>query len=110
MQSKYGTTGFSSNGMNEAKSEGLNKPSTSQTSFSPAVSTIPFQLAEEPKKPVILPSKTSNRLETSLDPKENMDSKYSPWEKCQKVKISWHTPPGKFAIIVYSLVPSPAFC
>ena len=109
MQSKYGTTGFSSNGMNEAKSEGLNKPSTSQTSFSPAVSTIPFQLAEEPKKPVILPSKTSNRLETSLDPKENMDSKYSPWEKCQKVKIPWHTSLGKIVFSVFSLFPS-AFC
>ncbi|XWS36207.1 hypothetical protein CRYUN_Cryun20dG0065500 [Craigia yunnanensis] len=93
MQSKYGTTGFSSNGMNEAKSDGLKKPSISQASFSPPVSKVPSRPAEEPKKPVILPSKTSNRLETYLDPKENMDSKDSPWEKCQKVKIPWHTPP-----------------
>ncbi|XVF21914.1 hypothetical protein REPUB_Repub12eG0129900 [Reevesia pubescens] len=92
MQSKHGKTGFS-NGMNETKSEGLNKPSTSQASFSPPVSKVPSRPAEEPKKPVIPPLKTSNRLETSLDPKQTMDSKESPWEKCQKVKIPWHTPP-----------------
>ncbi|XVF26443.1 hypothetical protein REPUB_Repub14bG0017100 [Reevesia pubescens] len=92
MQSKHGKTGFS-NGMNETKSEGLNKPSTSQASFSPPVSKVPSRPAEEPKKPVIPPLKTSNRLETSFDPKQTMDSKESPWEKCQKVKIPWHTPP-----------------
>ncbi|EOX94988.1 hypothetical protein QUC31_004795 [Theobroma cacao] len=93
MQSKYGKTGSSSNGMNEAKSEGLNKPSTSQASFSPPVSKVHVRPAEEQKKPVILPPKTSNRLGTCLDPKQNMDSKEPPWEKCQKVKIPWHTPP-----------------
>ena len=107
MQSKRGKTG-SSNGMNEAKSEGLNKPSISQANFSPLVSKVPSRPAEEQKKPV-LPPKTSNRLETSLDLKQTMDSKESLWEKCQKVKIPWHTPPGKFAISVFSSVPS-AFC
>ncbi|XWS76517.1 hypothetical protein CRYUN_Cryun01aG0183200 [Craigia yunnanensis] len=91
MQSKHGNTG-SSNGMNGAKSEGLNKPSTSQANFSPPVSKVPSRPAEEQKKPVI-PPKTSNGLETSLDLKQTMDSKESPWEKYQKVKIPWHTPP-----------------
>lgn len=106
MQSKYGATG-SSNGMNEAKSEGLNKPSTSQASFSQPVSKVPSRPAEEPKKPVILPPKTSNGLETSLHPKENTDSKEPLWEICRKVKIPWHTPPGKFAI---SIFPISSFC
>ncbi|XP_022758039.1 LOW QUALITY PROTEIN: homeobox protein LUMINIDEPENDENS-like [Durio zibethinus] len=90
MQSKHGKTG-SSNGMVEAKSEGLNKPSTSQASFSPRVSKVPSRPAEEQKKPNTSP-KTSNRLEL-LDPKQTMDSKESPWEKCQKIKIPWYTPP-----------------
>ncbi|XVF32729.1 hypothetical protein REPUB_Repub17cG0108000 [Reevesia pubescens] len=90
MQSKHGKTG-SSNGMNEAKSEGLNKPLTSQANFSPPISKIPSRPAEEQKK--IVPHKTSNTLEYTLDPKQTMDSKESPWEKCQKVKIPWHTPP-----------------
>ncbi|OMO63761.1 hypothetical protein CCACVL1_22294 [Corchorus capsularis] len=92
MQSKYGKTG-SSNGMNESKAEGPNKPSTSQASISPPVSKVQAQPAEDQKKPVILPPKTSNNLDTSLDPKQNMESKESPWEKCQKVKIPWYTPP-----------------
>ncbi|OMP06646.1 hypothetical protein COLO4_07998 [Corchorus olitorius] len=92
MQSKYGKTG-SSNGMNESKVEGPNKPSTSQASISPPVSKVQAQPAEDQKKPVILPPKTSNNLDTSLDAKQNMDSKESPWEKCQKVKIPWYTPP-----------------
>ncbi|XVF72570.1 hypothetical protein PTKIN_Ptkin12aG0131600 [Pterospermum kingtungense] len=91
MQSKRGKTS-SSNGMIEDKSESLNKPSTSQANFSPSVSKVPFRPTEEQKKP-LLPHETSNMLEPSLDLKETMGSKESPWEKCQKVKIPWHTPP-----------------
>ncbi|XVE73272.1 hypothetical protein DITRI_Ditri11bG0104000 [Diplodiscus trichospermus] len=93
MQSKHGKTG-SPNGINEAKSEGLNKskPSTSQANLSAPDSKVPSRPTEEQKKPV-LPPETSNRLETSLDPKQTMDSKDSQWEKIQKVKIPWHTPP-----------------
>ncbi|XVF72565.1 hypothetical protein PTKIN_Ptkin12aG0131500 [Pterospermum kingtungense] len=87
MQSKHGKTS-SSNGMIEEKCESLNKLSTSQTNFSPPVSKVPSQPTEEQKN-----LKTSNRLEPSLDPKQTMGSKETPWEKCQKVKIPWHTPP-----------------
>ncbi|KAK8283341.1 hypothetical protein V6Z12_D08G088000 [Gossypium hirsutum] len=93
MQSKHGKTGSSSNGMNEVKSEGLNKSSPSKASFSRPVSKVPSHPAEEQKKPVVLPPKTSSRVETSLDPKQPVASKESPWEKCQKVKIPWHIPP-----------------
>ncbi|TYI68449.1 hypothetical protein E1A91_D08G089600v1 [Gossypium mustelinum] len=93
MQSKHGKTGSSSNGMNEVKSEGLNKSSPSKASFSWPVSKVPSHPAEEQKKPVVLPPKTSSRVETSLDPKQPVASKESPWEKCQKVKIPWHIPP-----------------
>ncbi|GMI73769.1 luminidependens [Hibiscus trionum] len=92
-QGKHGKTGSSSNGMNEVKSEGLNKPSPSKTSFSRPVSKAPSQPPEEQKKPVILSPKTSNRLETTFDPKQPVVSKESPWERCQKVKIPWHIPP-----------------
>ncbi|PPD95520.1 hypothetical protein GOBAR_DD07456 [Gossypium barbadense] len=94
MQSKHGKTGSFSNGMNEVKSEGLNKSSPSKASFSRPVSKVPSHPAEEQKKPVVLPPKTSSRVETSLDPKQPVASKESPWEKCQKVKIPWHIPPA----------------
>ncbi|KAK8499508.1 hypothetical protein V6N12_011593 [Hibiscus sabdariffa] len=92
-QGKHGKTGSSSNGMNEVKSEGLNKPSPSKTSFSRPVSKVPSHPPEEQKKPVILSPKTSNRLGMTVDPKQPVASKESPWEKCQKVKIPWHIPP-----------------
>ncbi|KAK8636005.1 hypothetical protein V6N13_004715 [Hibiscus sabdariffa] len=92
MQGKHGKPG-SSDGMNEVKSEGLNKPSPSKSSISRPVSKVPSQPPEEQKKPVILPPKTSNRPETTVDPKQPVASKETPWEKCQKVKIPWRIPP-----------------
>ncbi|KAK8614570.1 hypothetical protein V6N13_068370 [Hibiscus sabdariffa] len=93
MQGKHGKPGSSSNGMNEVKNEGLNKPSPSKTSISRPVSKVPSQPPEEQKKPVILTPKISNRLETTVDPKQPVASKETPWEKCQKVKIPWRIPP-----------------
>ncbi|KAE8660617.1 Homeobox protein LUMINIDEPENDENS [Hibiscus syriacus] len=92
VQVKHGKVG-SSNGMNEMKSEGPNKPSPSKTSFSRPVSKMPSQPPEEQKKSAILPPKTSNRLEMTVDPKQPVASKESPWEKCQEFKIPWHIPP-----------------
>lgn len=93
MQTKYGKNG-SSNESKESKTEGLNKPSTTQASTLNPVYKVPVRPnIEEQKKPVILPSKISNKVEAPLDPKSRMDSKEPLWEKCRRVQIQWQTPP-----------------
>lgn len=96
MQSKYGKTG-SSKQNKEAKIDCLNKPQTNQTSIAICSSKVPSPLKiEEDKKPLLLPSKTNNRLEASYS-KLKMDLKEPLWEKCKRVQIPWKTPAGTFA-------------
>lgn len=105
MQSKYGRTS-SSNESKEAKAEALNKSSTSHASV-PSPSKISFQPnIEEQKKPVSV-SSDSNKLEASLDQKLRMNSKEPLSEKCKRVSISWHSPPGTFAFGCWVLWPFP---
>ncbi|KAF3436407.1 hypothetical protein FNV43_RR23499 [Rhamnella rubrinervis] len=93
MQSKYGKTS-SSNESKEAKTEALNKSSTSHASIPSPPSKISFQPnIEEQKKLVSVLSKVPNKLEASLDQKLRMDSKESLVEKCMRVRILWQTPP-----------------
>lgn len=97
MQSKYGKTS-SSNESKEAKTEGLNKTSTTQHSTLNPVSKAAIRpKIEEQMKPVILPSKISNRPDSPLELKLRMDLKEPLWDKCKRVQIPWQTPPGTFA-------------
>lgn len=101
MQSKYGKTGSSSNGINGVKTEGLDKPSTiPSTNLSP-VSKVPVRAkVEEHKRPLILPTKISNKRECSLDLKQKMDSKEPLVEFCKMVQIPWQKPPGTFLVFL----------
>ncbi|KAJ1412645.1 Homeobox-like domain superfamily [Sesbania bispinosa] len=91
MQSKYGKTG-SSKESKDAKIDGLNKPQTNQASIAICSSKVPVPpKIEEDKKPLLLPSKTTNRLDASYS-KPKMDLKEPLWEKCKRVQIPWKTP------------------
>lgn len=104
MQSKYGKTS-SSNESKEAKTEGLNKTSTTQHSTLNPVSKAAIRpKIEEQMKPVILPSKISNRQDSPLELKLRMDLKEPLWDKCKRVQIPWQTPPGTFAFNAFLLV------
>lgn len=104
MQSKYRKAN-SSNESKEVKTEGLNKPSTSQVSTLSTASKVPVRPnLEEHKKPVTLPLKVPNTLETSLESKPRIDLKESLWEKCRRVQILWRTPPGTFSFCSFSLL------
>lgn len=93
MQSKYGKSS-SSNESKEAKTEGLNKTSTTQHSTLNPVSKAAIRpKIEEQMKPVILPSKISNRPDSPLELKLRMDLKEPLWDKCKRVQIPWQTPP-----------------
>lgn len=97
MQSKYGKTVSSK--VNKAKTVSPSKSRTNQASIAVCSSKVPSPLKiEEDKKPLLLPSKTSNRLESSYS-KLKMDLKEPIWEKCKRVKIPWKTPAGTFAYL-----------
>lgn len=102
MQSKYGKTG-SSKESKEPKIVSLNKPQTNQASIAVSSSKVhvPPKI-EEDKKPPVLPSKNTIRLDTSYS-KLKMDLKESPWEKCKRVQIPWKTPAGTFAAFCCSI-------
>ncbi|RDX92851.1 Homeobox protein LUMINIDEPENDENS, partial [Mucuna pruriens] len=91
MQSKYGKTG-SSKESKETKIDSLNKPQTNPASIAACSSKVltPPKI-EENKKPLLLASKTTNRLEASFS-KPKMDVKESLWEKCKRVQIPWKKP------------------
>ncbi|KAF4364514.1 hypothetical protein F8388_007091 [Cannabis sativa] len=93
LQSKY-VKANSSHENKEAKTEGLNKPSTSQVSNVPTASKVVVRPdIDEHKKPTITPLKVPNTLEASLESKPIIDLKESVWEKCKRVQILWKTPP-----------------
>ncbi|CAJ1878956.1 unnamed protein product [Sphenostylis stenocarpa] len=87
MQNKYGKSG--SKESKETKIDGLNKkPQTTTASIAACSSKVPTPpKIEENKKPLLLASKTSNRLS-----KPKMDVKEPLWEKCKRVQIPWKTP------------------
>ncbi|XP_054801617.1 homeobox protein LUMINIDEPENDENS [Prosopis cineraria] len=92
MQSKYGKPG-SSKGSKEAKTDGLNKPQTNQGGLGSSSSKVPVSTkTDEDSKPLLLPSKTSNMKDASLESYLRMDLKESFWEKCKQVQILWKTP------------------
>ncbi|GMJ01082.1 hypothetical protein HRI_003777400 [Hibiscus trionum] len=86
MQGKHGKAGSTSNGMNEVKSEGLNKPSPSKTSISRPVSKVPSQLPEEQKKPIILPPEEQKKP-VILPPEEQKKPVILPPEEQMKPVI-----------------------
>ncbi|XP_020211335.1 homeobox protein LUMINIDEPENDENS [Cajanus cajan] len=91
MQSKYGKTG-SSKDSKETKIDSLNKPQTNPASIAACSSKVPTPpKIEENKKPLLLASKTTNRLEASYS-KPKMDVKEPLWEKCKRVQIPWKIP------------------
>jgi hypothetical protein len=100
MQNKHGKTGLSSNGNTGMK----NGPSSMSASLS-LVSKIHIRpKIEEYKKPVMPPLEVSCKVEGSLNPKKEIDSKEAMWGVCIEVKIPWKTPPGTRAIGVSLLV------
>ncbi|PNY05367.1 homeobox protein luminidependens-like [Trifolium pratense] len=89
MQSKYGKTASKEN---KAKINSPSKSQTKQASIAVCSSKVPVPLKnEEDKKPLLLPSKTTNRPEAP-NSKLKMDLKEPLWEKCKRVKIPWKTP------------------
>ncbi|XP_027926504.1 homeobox protein LUMINIDEPENDENS [Vigna unguiculata] len=90
MQSKYGKSG--SKESKETKIDSLNKqPQTIPASIAACSSKVPTPpKIDENKKPLLLASKTSNRLEAYSKPK--MDVKEPLWEKCMRIQIPWKTP------------------
>ncbi|KAI5565236.1 hypothetical protein BDE02_14G111300 [Populus trichocarpa] len=89
MQNKHGKTGLSSNGNTGMK----NGPSSMSASLS-LVSKIHIRpKIEEYKKPVMPPLEVSCKVEGSLNPKKEIDSKEAMWGVCIEVKIPWKTPP-----------------
>lgn len=103
MQSKYGKPG-SSKGGKEAKTDSLNKPQTNQAGVVASLSKVPVspKKTEEDLKPLLLPTKVSNRKE-AFDSKLRMELKEPFWEKCKRVQIPWKTPAGTFATFVGSI-------
>ncbi|KAG4913678.1 hypothetical protein AAZX31_19G195600 [Glycine max] len=91
MQSKYGKSG--SKESKETKIDSPNKqPQTNPASIAACSSKVPTPpKIEENKKPLLLTSKTTNRLEASYS-KPKMDVKEPLWEKCKRVQIPWRTP------------------
>ena len=98
MQSKYGKSG--SKESKETKIDSLNKqPQTIPASIAACSSKAPTPYKiDENKKPLLLASKTSNRLEAYSKPK--MDVKEPLWEKCMRVQIPWKRPAGTLAILL----------
>ncbi|XP_062088065.1 homeobox protein LUMINIDEPENDENS isoform X2 [Humulus lupulus] len=93
MQSKY-VKANSSCENKAAKTEALNKPSTSQVSnVSTASKVLVRPSMEEHKKPTLTPLKVPNTLEASLESKPRTDLKESAWEKRSRVQNLWQTPP-----------------
>lgn len=93
MQSKYGKTG-SSNGRSNVKSENVNKPLHLVSGVSsPASKVSVLPKFEDQKKAVALFPKFSNKVETPLHSKIEMDFKDSLGEKCKRVQIQWRKPP-----------------
>ncbi|KAF2298510.1 hypothetical protein GH714_023876 [Hevea brasiliensis] len=93
MQGNYGKTGSSSNGTNSRKTESSIKPSNTPSGNLFPASKVPLQpKIVEHKKPVMVPSKISDKHEGPLDPKLNMDSKEPLGELCRRVQIPWQTP------------------
>ncbi|KAK7378954.1 hypothetical protein VNO80_04405 [Phaseolus coccineus] len=90
MQSKYGKS--SSKESKETKIDSQNKqPQTIPASIAACSSKVPTPYKiDENKKPLLLASKTSNRLEAYTKPK--MDVKEPLWEKCMRVQIPWKRP------------------
>ncbi|KAH8489209.1 hypothetical protein H0E87_024743 [Populus deltoides] len=89
MQNKHGKTGLSSNGNTGMK----NAPSSMSASLS-LVSKIHIRpKIEEYKKPVTPPLEVSCKVEGSLNPKKEIDSKEAMGGVCIEVKIPWKTPP-----------------
>ena len=102
MQSKYGKAN-SSNEKKEMKTEGLNKPSTSQVSTLFTASKVLVRPnLEEHKKPETLPLKVPNTLEAPFESKPRIDLKES--LNCRRVQIVWQIPPGTFSFRSFSLV------
>ncbi|GLT28526.1 hypothetical protein SLA2020_034510 [Shorea laevis] len=83
MQSKSGKALCLPNGTNEGKTETLNKSSSTPiTISSPSSVNHALPKPDEPKKPVMLPTKTSNGVET-LDQSQKVNSLEPPWENCK---------------------------
>ncbi|XP_022960130.1 homeobox protein LUMINIDEPENDENS-like isoform X1 [Cucurbita moschata] len=91
MQSKYGKTGLS-NGRTHTKSENVNKPLHSSAS-SPASKISLRPKFEDQKKAMVLLPKNSNKVETPLHSKIEVEFKDSLGEKCKRVQIQWRMPP-----------------
>ncbi|XP_023004443.1 homeobox protein LUMINIDEPENDENS-like isoform X2 [Cucurbita maxima] len=91
MQSKYGKTGLS-NGRMHTKSGNVNKPLHSSAS-SPASKISLRPKFEDQKRAVVLLPKNSNKVETPLHSKIEVEFKDSLGEKCKRVQIQWRMPP-----------------
>ncbi|KAB5527460.1 hypothetical protein DKX38_021307 [Salix brachista] len=89
MQNKHRKTGLSYNRNTGMK----NGPSSMSASFSPVSKIHIRPKIEEYKKPVIPPLEVSCKVEWSLNPKKEIDSKEPMGEVCSEVKIPWKTPP-----------------
>lgn len=95
LQTKYKKA--SSSNENKVKTEGRK---SSQVSILSSASKVPARPSiEEHKKTVAVRTKAPNVLEASIDPKPKVDLKEPLWEKCRRVQISWHTPPGIFLFV-----------
>ncbi|KAL4038800.1 hypothetical protein IC575_002429 [Cucumis melo] len=93
MQNKYGKTG-ASNGRTVVKSVNVNKPlHIVSGASSPASKVSLLPKFEDQKKAVALFPKITNKVETPLHSKIEMDFKDSLGEKCKKVQIQWRMPP-----------------
>ncbi|XP_011033582.1 PREDICTED: homeobox protein LUMINIDEPENDENS-like isoform X2 [Populus euphratica] len=89
MQNKHGKTVLSSNGNTGVK----NGPSSMSASLSLVSKIHIWPKIEEYKKPVIPSLKVSCKVEGSLNPKKEIDSKEPMGGVCSEVKIPWKTPP-----------------
>lgn len=100
MQSKYGKTGIS-NGRTHTKSENVNKPLHSSAS-SPASKISLRPKCEDQKKAMVLLPKNSNKVETPLHSKIEVEFKDSLGETCKRVQIQWRMPPGSFSSTLFA--------
>lgn len=102
MQSKYGKAG-SPNGRSDVKSENVNKPLHLVSGASSPASKISLSLKlEDQRKALVPPPKISNKVETPLHSKVEVEFKDSLGEKCKRVQIQWRMPPGSFSLTPYT--------
>ncbi|KAJ6674906.1 HOMEOBOX PROTEIN LUMINIDEPENDENS [Salix viminalis] len=94
IQNKHRKTGLSYNRNTGMK----NGPSSMSATFSPVSKIHIRPKIEEYKKPVIPPLEVSCKVEGSLNPKKEIDSKEPMGEVCREVKIPWKTPPDELML------------